>query len=190
MMKNARHPRTFGRNRRTRIILIAIISLLVPVMLLLQSSRAQIASHTGSSKTATSRLSSASGFGLASVINSAKQRQGPQPISSQAVGFGETRPLAEIAREQPAAPSREDREGEDREAAENPVIKHVSPQALADASREGGVVKDGALQTSIPEPKVMPTPNLTFEGLGRTENINAGFGSLSPPDTNGDVGPN
>ena len=36
----------------------------------------------------------------------------------------------------------------------------------------------------------MPAAGLTFEGLGRTENIAAGFGNLSPPDTNGYVGPN
>jgi hypothetical protein len=83
----------------------------------------------------------------------------------------------------------EEEEDDKREAAENPRIKWPSAKALADASVHGGIVKDTALQTLIPSLN-MPNPITTFEGLGRTENIAAGFGNLSPPDTNGYVGPN
>src|SRR4029434_9320504 len=71
------------------------------------------------------------------------------------------------------------------------VTRQVTPQAQADADSAvaRGIIRDTVLQTNIPEPRI-PAPIQNFEGLGRTENIAAGFGSLSPPDTNGDVGPN
>src|ERR1044072_4567173 len=79
----------------------------------------------------------------------------------------------------------------EHEAEENRPTRVVSPQARAevDAAIERGEVRDTALQTNLPE-RNMPLPLTSFEGLRRTENIAAGFGSLSPPDTNGDVGPN
>ena len=118
------------------------------------------------------------------------QTQRVKPISSQAVGFSETKPLREIARQAPERVEHgKSEQGEEREAAENPPIKTPTAKALADASVRGGLVRDKALQTSIPSPN-MPSPIISFEGLGSTDNINAGFGSLSPPDPNGYVGPN
>src|ERR1043166_8892902 len=114
----------------------------------------------------------------------------PAPISSPAVKVAEARPakgVAKLTRET----SRPASDEEEFEAEENRTTRQVTPQARADADDAvlRGVVRDTALQTNIPEPHI-PPPVQNFEGLGRTENIAAGFGSLSPPDTNGAVGPN
>ncbi len=48
-----------------------------------------------------------------------------------------------------------------------------------------------ALSVSPKAPQAMPTPSLTFDGAGMADNSSAGAGTgFSPPDTNGDVGPN
>ena len=39
-------------------------------------------------------------------------------------------------------------------------------------------------------PQAMPVPTLTFDGATFTDNASQGIGLLSPPDVNGDVGPN
>jgi Carboxypeptidase regulatory-like domain/FG-GAP-like repeat len=39
-------------------------------------------------------------------------------------------------------------------------------------------------------PETMPTPSLTFDGASSADNIIQGFSNITPPDTNGDVGPN
>jgi len=39
-------------------------------------------------------------------------------------------------------------------------------------------------------PQTMPTPSLTFDGATSADNVALRIGSLIPPDTNGDVGPN
>ena len=121
---------------------------------------------------------------------STEGRQGPEPISSQAVGFAETRPLSELAK-LPAARNVEhdEGEGEGREAAENRAIKHPTAEALARASVPGGIQRDTVIQTTLPAPN-MPSPNVSFEGLNNTENFNAFGGRITPPDTDGSVGPN
>jgi hypothetical protein len=116
----------------------------------------------------------------------------PEPISARAVGFAVSRPLAEVARRAPKASRPQARvEEEKHKVSENEVTRVVSPraQAEADDAAARGLTRDTALQTRRPEPKI-PTPVQTFEGLGRAENIAAGFGNFSPPDTVGDVGPN
>jgi uncharacterized repeat protein (TIGR01451 family) len=138
------------------------------------------------------KLSTAAGPNAAPVRKAFRQSsyQSLEPISSAAVNFAESRPLSEIAKKRitrttPAGESDE----EESEAAENWVTRRVTPEALARASVAGGVKRDAAIQSDLPAPN-MPSTTVTFEGLGRTENIAAGFGNLSPPDTNGDVGPN
>lgn len=111
------------------------------------------------------------------------------PISVQAEKFGESARLSDIASTLPAVESDVE---PDQESAENRAVRHVSATALSKAQRTSSaeaLKRDGALQLAAPTINI-PTPILTFEGLGRTENIAAGFGNLSPPDTNGDVGPN
>jgi hypothetical protein len=39
-------------------------------------------------------------------------------------------------------------------------------------------------------PQAMPTPSVSFNGVTASDNAAAGVGGLTPPDTNGDVGPN
>src|ERR1044072_6483824 len=117
-----------------------------------------------------------------------------RPISSQAVAFAESKPVRDVARQKApvsAESEREREEAEEHEAAENSTTRIISAQARVDADEAAarGIVRDTALQTMLPALS-MPTPLVRFEGLGRTENIAAGFGSLSPPDTNGDVRPN
>lgn len=45
-------------------------------------------------------------------------------------------------------------------------------------------------QIDLNAPQAMPTPSLTFNGATSADNAAVGVGGLSPPDTNGDVGPN
>ena len=45
-------------------------------------------------------------------------------------------------------------------------------------------------QTNLMAPQAMPTPSLTFNGATAADNAAVGVGGLTPPDTNGDVGPN
>src|SRR6201991_211661 len=112
------------------------------------------------------------------------------PVSVQAEKFAESQPLSQIA--SPFASVETDLEShEEEESAENRAVRKVSPNALLKAQKSmvAEAMKREAVQLSAPTINI-PTPLLTFEGLGRTENIAAGFGNLSPPDTVGDVGPN
>ena len=112
------------------------------------------------------------------------------PISVQAEKFAESAPLSEIASSSAAVQT--DVEGGEDESAENRAVRHVSAAAYSKAQRSSALEalrRDTAVQLEAPAINI-PSPSLTFEGLGRTENIAAGFGNLSPPDTNGDVGPN
>src|SRR3712207_5203256 len=105
----------------------------------------------------------------------------PEPLSVKADAFAVSRPLAEVARNQTKAVlTEEDREHMEKEAAENRPTRVVSEQAKAEADRavERGEIRDTALQSNIPQ-RNMPSPLVSFEGLGRAENIAAGFGSLS-----------
>lgn len=111
------------------------------------------------------------------------------PDSVQASSFGESAPVSRVAAGPGAVES--DREDEN-EAAENRAVHQVTAAAAARSQRmspSDAMKRDGAMQTMAPTLNI-PSPIVTFEGLGRTENIAAGFGNLSPPDTNGDVGPN
>jgi hypothetical protein len=119
------------------------------------------------------------------------RNSGPAPISAQAVNFAESAPLSQIASQ--ASGSESDRkEGEEEEAAENRAVHHPTAEALAKAQHmtaAEALNRDGALQRNAPAPNI-PVPSLTFEGLSFQDNLNAGFGLLSPPDTNGAVGRN
>ena len=114
----------------------------------------------------------------------------PKPISVQAENFAVSPPLRDIANDGPSVEV--DVRQEEDESAENRSVREVTAAALAAAKQMStmqAMKADTAMQAEAPTLNI-PTPSLTFEGLGRTENIAAGFGNLSPPDTNGDVGPN
>ena len=187
-MNHSRHSRKVSR--RLKLVFFVMLALLIPILSLLPVGRAQVAAAAGSGQGSAGAATSFSWlFGLGVPAPPApSQFRAPQPISSQAVGFAETRPLGEIAKRAPVGRV-DSGEGGEREPNENPAIKRPTAQALAAASVPGGLVKDVGPQGPIPLLN-MPSPITTFEGLGRTENIAAGFGNLAPPDTDGDVGPN
>ncbi|MDQ2920805.1 MAG: hypothetical protein M3R52_04200, partial [Acidobacteriota bacterium] len=166
---------------RVRLIAVAIFALLIPALLfLLPSSRAQVSSVRSIA-------------GLAVISPSKPNQQDAEPISSQAVGFAETKPLREIAKQAPAKLSREEaaefQEEAEREAAENRAVKHPTAEALERASVPGGMQRDTAIETSIPAPN-MPSPAGQFDGLSNQDNFNVFGGRITPPDTDGSVGPN
>ena len=71
------------------------------------------------------------------------------------------------------------------------LIKRTKPGMGADAGDGNFVdplVEKG--QVDLNAPQAMPTPSLTFNGATSADNAAVGVGGLSPPDTNGDVGPN
>ncbi len=68
-------------------------------------------------------------------------------------------------------------------------VKKIDPSAgLASSDFTDPLLKNNK---SPDAPQAMPTPSLTFDGAGMADNIQAGDpGGFTPPDTNGDVGPN
>jgi len=145
-----------------------------------------------SSSPAKTKTSTKESKGAKAVSRSPLTTQGAsvEPASVTATIFGESAPLSNIAGL--PATVENDVNNEEEEAAENREVHQVSAAAIAQSqklSKAQAMKLDEALQTSAPTVNI-PAPNVTFEGLGRTENIAAGFGNLSPPDTNGDVGPN
>lgn len=113
-----------------------------------------------------------------------------KPISVQAENFAVSPALRDIAGGGPSVEV--DVRNEEDESAENRSVREVTAAAIARAQSMTATEtlrRDAAMQLVAPT-LTIPTPSLTFEGLGRTENIAAGFGNLSPPDTVGDVGPN
>ncbi len=122
--------------------------------------------------------------------NPLQEPSDPKPISVQAENFAVSPPLRDIASD--SASVETDVRNEEDESAENRSVREVTAAALARAQQTSAAEtmrRDTAMQLLAPTLNI-PAPSLTFEGLGRTENIAAGFGNLSPPDTNGDVGPN
>jgi len=65
----------------------------------------------------------------------------------------------------------------------------AKPDLLSPLLAEGGASAD-AVRSSAAQTLAIPLPSLSYDGLSFQDNLNAGFGLLSPPDTNGDVGPN
>jgi uncharacterized repeat protein (TIGR01451 family) len=202
MMKRTQPTAPLSFGRRTRWTLIAIVVLLAPVVLLLPSSSAQQSrarvERSDSRKTVGEKKGKREKLPAAPAANAVPVKKpfrqdsflSPEPVSSEAVNFAESRPLSEVAKKRLTRTTQTAESGEEEsEAAENWVTRRVTAEAQARAAVAGGVKRDTAVQSDIPAPNI-PSTILTFEGLGRTENIAAGFGNISPPDTNGDVGPN
>jgi uncharacterized repeat protein (TIGR01451 family) len=186
-MKHAGLTRYFGK--QSRLILIAVIAVLVPVLILLPGSSAQNRASTDDKASGKKETGAASSSATNLPQAFRQMSTGPEPVSSKPAGFAVSRPLSQVARQQQRAAVVAERDAEDNEAPQNRITRPVSPQAQADASADGGLKRDAAIQSNIPAPN-MPAPIQSFEGLGRAENIAAGFGNLSVPDTVGDVGPN
>ena len=142
-------------------------------------------SNKNKSKSAAAKASSAS-----RLRNPLQEPSDPKPISVQAENFAVSPPLRDIASDSPSVET--DVRNEEDESAENRIVRELTAAALSQATQMSATEamrRDTAMQLDAPT-LTIPTPSLTFEGLGRTENIAAGFGNLSPPDTVGDVGPN
>ncbi len=111
---------------------------------------------------------------------SAGTAKGPDAVGT-AVGFA----VSKAARDLPAPPPESGLPDRDR-----PRIRIIPnrefPKAGAPAHPQDGL--DLARQSSAPEPN-MPAPLGAFEGLNNTDNFTVVGFRVSPPDTNGDVGP-
>ena len=170
-----------------------IVVLLIPVS---EAQRARQGQRSGPSRENTgpsSNKKSKSGAPKATSAVRPRPLEDPipaKPISVQAENFAVSPPLRDIASDGPTVEV--DVRDEEDESAENRAVREVTAAALARARQMStlqALRSDGAVQLEAPTINI-PAPSLTFEGLGRTENIAAGFGNLSPPDTVGDVGPN
>src|SRR5258706_2303935 len=130
---------------------------------------------------------------------------GPGFVSHKAEAFAVTPPVAQLQEPKvriSSKPSAEEKEtkpnefgilGEPEEKVENEIIKRAIPGLGAD--KGDGLFTDPLLKQNTRSglkqntggklaPTAMPTPNLTFDGITHT------VGTVLPPDTNGDVGPN
>jgi subtilisin-like proprotein convertase family protein len=118
---------------------------------------------------------------------------GSTPVSGQAVGFAETPALRDLPPSSPEQYEKENSikftEGEsDREVGEKntEAIRTINSKVKPD--------QDGALRSqssqNAPVTPALPAPSLIFDGDTNTDNSTLFGFRLSPPDTNGDVGPN
>ncbi len=101
------------------------------------------------------------------------------PVASQAVGFGVTPPLSSL----PPDVSEKPPDPNDEETKANPNktvrLETGDPEAVS---------ADPVVQTEAP-PETLGPPLQSFEGLNSADNFTAFGFRLSPPDTDGDVGP-
>jgi uncharacterized repeat protein (TIGR01451 family) len=116
---------------------------------------------------------------LTAAVASSEER--PRPVSERAILFGVTPPLRDVAGSGKGFdPASVDVEGE----VPNRRLPGEDRQDLSVAS------VDAAVQDAPPAVTTIPGPTTSFEGLSSADNA-AAFGfRVSPPDTNGDVGPN
>jgi hypothetical protein len=117
-----------------------------------------------------------------------KRVSGLRPVTRRASAFAETPSVREIIARMQGGGAADQSLVKNHEADEeiNPLNSEWEPTPDPNAPPQF----DGALQTYVRTPSVMPGPSLTFEGNSAADNT-AVFGStVAPPDTNGDVGPN
>ncbi len=70
-------------------------------------------------------------------------------------------------------------------------VKKIVPGAgAADSPFIDPLLKKESRLYGPESPQTMPTPSLTFKGASQPDNASLGIGGLTPPDVNGDVGPN
>jgi hypothetical protein len=111
-----------------------------------------------------------------------------KPVVSQAVGFAESPSVSALKagrREDTVKSRRFEEEARDKNGKNSEAIRHQVPGTFA---------PDGALQKSndnqFVAPTVLPSPTVQADGITGQNNFDAGLGRFSPPDPNGDVGPN
>ena len=106
-----------------------------------------------------------------------------EPIVVRAANVATSPPLSEVAAS--ASVSDVKRNEDEEEAAENRSVRQLAPSSL---SRRAASV-DPVVQTTAPVP-LIPSPAVNFDGLSNQNNATINGFRVSPPDTNGDVGPN
>ncbi len=117
---------------------------------------------------------------LALLCLPAAQAWASGPQSSQAVRFGVTPPLSSLPPDVAEKPP--DASDDETKANPNKIVRFETGDPDA-------VSLDPVVQTAAP-PSALDPPLASFEGLNSADNF-AAFGfRLSPPDTDGDVGPN
>ncbi len=124
----------------------------------------------------------------------ARQRGG-EPVSMQAVGFAESIPLRDLP--DAAPPTKDSRRSSvkfNREELEREMgpknkekIRNFDPNFRHEPD---GALREQSLFTNTLAPQVLPTPSVVFDGVSNLDNFTLFGGRVSPPDTNGDVGPN
>ncbi|MDX6695391.1 MAG: hypothetical protein QOF02_2994 [Blastocatellia bacterium] len=113
------------------------------------------------------------------------------PISKSAVGFAESRPLRDMpdtaVRVKPGKSKAAEHEVNEKNRAD---IRRVDPNVKPDADAALQYFVDPESRSGANAPTVLPTPSLVFDGNSNQDNANLFAFRLSPPDTEGDVGPN
>jgi subtilisin-like proprotein convertase family protein len=119
----------------------------------------------------------------------AQPQSDPGPISRPAAKFAVSPPLRELAEKAATADYQEPRSIKFRGEEEREIngrnreqIRTINPNVVPD--------RDGALRESPTAPQVLPTPSLVIDGNSNADNATLFGFRLSPPDTEGDVGPN
>ncbi len=139
----------------------------------------------------------------------AQDSGGVKPIVSQAVYFAESDPVSELPPEpikgteptKPASSPTPDAlaaqsagEGDAEPIIEVPMLPLPKGETGAgDASAPFAAAPkqlDGMAESNAPQTLSMPGPIVSFDGLSNQDNFNAFGFRVSPPDTDGDVGPN
>src|SRR5215813_2828369 len=121
----------------------------------------------------------------------ALQGQQIEPVSITASNFAESAPLSQVA----AAPAQveSDQSNEEEEAAENRTVRFITDSAIQQLNKMSTSQRskiDQALQPDAPILPNIPSPINSFDGISNADNFAAFGGRVSPPDTDGDVGPN
>jgi len=106
-----------------------------------------------------------------------------EPVVSQAINVAVSRPLGEVAASESVSDVKS--KEEDEEAAENREVRQLGKRSVMRKSPAG----DPVVQLAAPTPSI-PSPSTNFEGVSNADNATINGFRVSPPDTNGDVGPN
>ncbi len=129
------------------------------------------------------------GLALASITANAQNKEYGKSTNIAASGFAESgavRDLPKASSPVRSGPARDEEiNPENRE-----IIRHVDPK-VAPSADKALYTKPKAIRNAAVQPKALPTPAVSFEGISQADTIaadpNQGF---LPPDTNGAVGPN
>jgi subtilisin-like proprotein convertase family protein len=131
----------------------------------------------------------------AAVKRQAARQQGGAPISVKAVGFAESLPLRDLPQTFAADYSKGNslKYGkEDRQVGKlnSKAIRKIDPNVKPDTDAALQLFTDSSAKADADAPSVLPAPSVVFDGNSNADNATLFGFRLSPPDTNGDVGPN